>query len=150
MASYGSRSLFPRPGLEPGGASGGLWRLRVSNDRVGALADSGKSSEIPEWIEIGLDGQAIGQWKLGPGSRGGTAFTSAGVLYRQSHPGGHPQIEYFDRGAQSWKPTANLSGADENGRSLGILLGAEDEYLVFGTDYGGDQLFLSWVRVPKR
>ncbi len=143
LASYVSRSLFPKPGLDPGGAYGGLWRLRVSNDRVGAMANSGNTSSVPEWIEFGLDGQSIRHWKLGRVAPGGIAFTSAGVLYRQSSASGHPQVKWFDRDAQLWKTVTDVSPTGEDGRSLGILLGAEGEYLVFGTDHGGDQLVLS-------
>ena len=69
LGAYALRSLFPKPGLEPGAPSGGLWRLRISDDRTGAIAYSGQTSGNPEWIEVGLDGGLIGRWKLGPPSR---------------------------------------------------------------------------------
>jgi len=144
LGAYALRSLFPRPGLEPGGASGGLWRLRISDDRIGAIAYSGRTSEIPEWIEVGLDGGLIGHWKLGPHHSGGMAFTSRNGLCRQFDVGG--RIDCFDRAAQAWKTLGSVSANDENGRPLGILLGADGEYLVFGKEYGG--LRLSWVRAP--
>jgi hypothetical protein len=143
LGAYALRSLFPKPGLSPGGPQGGLWRLRVMGDRVGALADSGKTSENREWIEVGLDGTLIGHWKLGPDLNSGMAFTSAVGLCRQNHQDEHPQIDCFDRKAQAWKTLSNLSVADENGRTLGILLGADGGYLVFGK--GGGNIRLSWV-----
>ena len=142
LGAYALRSLFPRPGLEPGYSSGGLWRLRISDDRIGAIAYSGRTSEIPEWIEVGLDGSLIGHWKLGPYQSGGMAFTSRNGLC--THVGG--RIDCFDRAAQAWKTLGSASANDENGRPLGILLGADGEYLVFGKEYGG--LCLSWVHAP--
>ena len=142
LGAYALRSLFPRPGLEPGYSSLGLWRLRISDDRIGAIAYSGRTSEIPEWIEVGLDGSLIGHWKLGPYQSGGMAFTSSNDLC--THVGG--RIDCFDRVAQAWKTLSSTSANDENGRPLGILLGADGEYLVFGKEYGG--LRLSWVHAP--
>ncbi len=144
LGAYALRSLFPSPGLEPGHLSGGLWRLRSSDDRIGAIAYSGRTSEIPEWIEVGLDGGLIGHWKLGPNHGGGMAFTSRNGLCRQVNVGG--RIDCFDRVAQAWKTLGSTSANDENGRPLGILLGADGEYLVFGKEYGG--LRLSWVHAP--
>src|SRR4029077_18443446 len=47
LGAYAVRSLFPRPGLEPGYSSLGLWRLRISDDRIGAIAYFGQTSESP-------------------------------------------------------------------------------------------------------
>ena len=126
LGAYALRSLFPRLGLEPGSSSGGLWSLRISDDRIGAIAYSGRTSEIPEWIEVGLDGGLIGHWKLGPYHDGGMAFASRNGLCRQIGLGG--RIDCFDRVAQAWKTLASTSSNDENGRPLGILLGADGEY----------------------
>src|ERR1019366_1286824 len=53
---YGPRSTRPLRGLAPGGASIGAWRLRAADDRVGALAESGKTGLANQvWIELGLD-----------------------------------------------------------------------------------------------
>jgi len=147
LGAYALRSLFPKPGLEPGGPSGGLWRLRISDDRIGAIAYSGETSGNPEWIEVGLDGGLIGRWKLGRNLSGGVAFTSRNGICNLSGRG--ERIDCFDRGAQAWKTLGNTSATDESGRPLGILLGADDEYLVFGKeDVGG--LRLSWVRTPSQ
>jgi len=144
LGAYALRSLFPKPGLEPGAPSGGLWRLRISDDRIGAIAYSGQTSGSPEWIEVGLDGGLIGRWKLGRDHSDGMAFTSRNGICRLRGRG--ERIDCFDRGAQAWKTLGNTSATDENGRPLGILLGADDEYLVFGKEDGG--LRLSWVRAP--
>jgi hypothetical protein len=143
LGAYALRSLFPKPGLEPGGASGGLWRLRASNDRIGAIAYSGQTSGNPEWIELGLDGSLIGHWKLGEEHINGMAFTSKNGICGLFDGG--KRIDCFDRGTQTWK-ILGTPAIDDNGRPLGILLGADDEYLVFGKEYGG--LRLSWVRAP--
>jgi hypothetical protein len=94
---YGPGSMFPAQGLQPGLASLGALRLRVANDRVGALAYFGKtSSENRDWIELGLDGRLIGKWPLGRDLHGGLAFTSDARLCRHA-PGA--RTECFDRGA---------------------------------------------------
>ncbi len=84
LGAYAKRSSFPRPGLEPGSPQGGLWRLRIANDRVGALAYSGHTSASREWIELGLDGHLIGHWKIGAEVHGGEAFLSRRGLCRQT------------------------------------------------------------------
>jgi hypothetical protein len=137
---YGPRSILPLRGLTPGGASIGAWRLRVADDRVGALAESGKSGSANQvWIELGLDGHLIGKWPMGRDLRGGLAFTSNSRLCRQTPRKTMPGIECFDRGAGAWK-----NGGDAP--VSGLLLGAQGDELVFSRDDGVIRLF--WVRVP--
>lgn len=148
LGAYAKRSLFPKPGLSPGGPVGGLWRLRVSADRVGALAYSGQTGGSSDWIELDLAGKLIGHWKLGSDTNGGTAFTSASRLCRQTFRDKTPRVECFDRNTQAWKLASNLTITDENGRALGILLGADGDNLVFGE--GNGNIRLSWVRMPEQ
>jgi hypothetical protein len=135
---FGKRSILPGEGLAPGGTSLGSWRIRAADDRVGALAYSGKTSGNLSWIELGLDGHLIGQWPLGEHSYGGYAFTGDARLCRQVN-GDTPKIECFDRSAAAWK-----SAGDAPIR--GVLLGAQKDELVFSQDEGMIQLW--WVRVP--
>jgi hypothetical protein len=63
---YGPRSIMPARGLTPGGASIGAWRLRVADDRVGALAESGNSGLANQvWIVPGIEcfDRGTGVWK---------------------------------------------------------------------------------------
>ena len=134
LGAFVSRSLFPRPGLSPGSPSGGLWRLRVSDDRVGAVAYAGRTSETHEWIELSLEGRLIGRWKTGPGKSGGMAFTSSNALCRQRIDHELSQLECFDRESKAWKPSGNDSPY------FGILLGADGNDLIFGSNGGNIRL----------
>jgi hypothetical protein len=137
---YGPRSIMPTRGLEPGGAQGGLWRLRVADDRVGALAYSGKSSlDNQVWIELGLDGRLIGKWTMGRNLQGGLAFTRDARLCRQTPGKTMPGIECFDRGTGVWKEAGDAP-------TSGLLLGAQGDELVFSRDEGVIRLY--WVKVP--
>jgi hypothetical protein len=137
---YGPRSILPLRGLTPGGASIGPWRLRVADDRVGALAESGHSALANQvWIELGLDGHLIGKWALGRDLMGGFAFTSDARLCRQTRGKPMPGIECLDRDTSVWK---NAGDAPVSG----ILLGAQGDELVFSDDKGVIRLY--WVKVP--
>jgi hypothetical protein len=136
---YGLRSILPARGLAPGGQSLGLWRLRVADDRVGALADSGQTSSENVWIELGLDGHLIGKWNMGRDLHGGLAFTSDARLCRQTPGKTVPGIECFDRRTGVWK---NAGDAPVSG----VLLGAQGDELVFSRDEGVIRLY--WVKVP--
>jgi len=129
---YGPRSFLPGRSA-PGGASFGLWRLRVADDRVGAL------SEDRVWIELGLDGHLIGKWPLGRDLQRGLAFTSNARLCRQTPGKTMPGIECFDRGTGAWK-----NGGDAP--VSGLLLGAQGDELVFSQNEGLIRLY--WVKVP--
>jgi hypothetical protein len=140
VGRYGPRSIVPTRGLEPGGASIGAWRLRVADDRVGALAESGNSGLANQvWIELGVDGHLIGKWPMGRDLQGGLAFTSNGRLCRQTPGKTMPGIECFDRGTGAWK-----NGGDAP--VSGLLLGAQGDELVFSRDEGVIRLY--WVNVP--
>ena len=137
---YGPRSIIPVRGLEPGGASIGAWRLRLANDRVGALAESGSSGLANQvWIELGLDGHLIGKWAMGRDLQGGLAFTSDARLCRQTPGKTIPGIECFDRGVRVWKGAGDAPVG-------GLLLGAQGDELVFSRDEGVLRLY--WVKVP--
>jgi hypothetical protein len=147
LGAYVQRSLFPRPGLAPGAASGGFWRLRASGGRIGAVGYSGRTSGNLDWIEVGLDGNLVGKWKIGRYSGGGMAFTAKSGLCRRSFQEEHPVIQCFDRMAQAWKTLGNMFANAEDPRLLGFLLGADGDDLVFGSKESGG-LRLSWVGLP--
>jgi hypothetical protein len=137
---YGPRSIVPARGMAPGGPSLGLWRLRVADDRVGALAYSGKdSAENRVWIELGLDGHLIGKFTMGRDLQGGLAFTSDARLCRQTAGKTIPKVECFNRGTSVWKDAGDAPVS-------GVLLGAQGDELVFSRDEGVIHLY--WVKVP--
>ncbi len=132
---YGPRSFLPLRGLTPGGASIGAWRLRVADDRVGALAESGNSGLANQvWIELGLDGHLIGKWTMGRDLQGGLAFTSDARLCRQTPGKVMPGIECLDRGSSVWKDAGDAPVS-------GVLLGAQGNELVFSRDEGALRLY---------
>jgi hypothetical protein len=129
----------PRPPT-PGAAAIGAWRLRVADDRVGALAESGKIGANNEfWIELGLDGHLIGKWTLGRDLLGGFAFTNDARLCRQTPGKAMPGIECLDRGTSVWEDAGDAP-------ARGVLLGAQGDELVFSRDEGVLRLY--WVKVP--
>ncbi len=156
VGAYAARSLFRKnPGGPPGGGQGGGWRLRASGDRIGAITNSsgtngakGFVEDDHEWIELSLDGSLIGHWKLGYGTGMGEAFISSLGLCRQSIREKQPQVDCLDRGTGAWKTMSGVSAADERGDSLGNLLGADGDFLVFGRPEGGLQL--SWVLASQQ
>src|SRR5215813_7400412 len=64
VGAYLRRSLFP-PGLEPADAG---WQrsssITVAHDWVGLWATSGESGDQTEWVELDLNGNLLGRWRL--------------------------------------------------------------------------------------
>jgi hypothetical protein len=61
--AYLPRSLFP-PGLEPA-SQGFQWNsLTVAHDRIGLWAVSGTRGTETEWVELDLNGNLSGRWRL--------------------------------------------------------------------------------------
>jgi len=122
IGSFLPRSLFP-PGLPPAGS--GIGWMRPSHDRIGLMVYPGQVSNNPEWIELDLEGNLMGQWKLGPRftadpvthnmtySLRGFAFTSDGRLFAET--GTCPtdpaicssQLMLLDRDTSTWKAADN-------------------------------------------
>ncbi|MEO8025196.1 MAG: hypothetical protein ABI823_01900 [Bryobacteraceae bacterium] len=124
---FGRRALLPRGGLTPGGPSRGLARLHVAKDRIGAIAFYGDTSEITAWIELGLDGHVISQWRLGD-SNGGLAFAQDARLFRVVVER-TTRLEVFDRASAEWRNAGGMT-------PQGFLLGVQNGQLVFGRDDG--------------
>jgi hypothetical protein len=116
----------------------GLWRLRASNDRIGAALRTDALKHL--WIELNLQGQLIGQWAYTSNrdeSVFPSAFDAAGSLYgRQWKDGGYVGISLFDKSTSSWKPLPSLPNE--------LLLGADGTRLVF--QYGDR---VQWIQGPN-
>ena len=91
----------------------GLWRIRVTKNRIGM----GLSRHAPPggslWIEAGLDGKEIGHWEV-PLGKHPAAMMDDGEIYAVG--GG---LSVLDRTTGTWKPVPaawndNLLGADAN------------------------------------
>ncbi len=120
IGSFLPRSLFP-PGLAPAGT--GIGWIRASHDRIGLMVYPGEVSNNPEWIELDLEGNLTGRWRLGPRwaadsvthhmtySLGGFAFTSDGRLFAVTTtcPSLYHcayQLALLDRDSSTWKAAA--------------------------------------------
>jgi hypothetical protein len=94
IGAYLPPSLFPSAGLQPGAEISQERRITISSDRVGIEATSGDSGNQREWIELGLNGELLGRWRLDPSDRfPGVAFTSDNQIY----------VHRFDGDPKSWR-----------------------------------------------
>jgi hypothetical protein len=120
--AYLPRSLFP-PGLEPADAS---WQssssITVTHDRVGLWAYSGENSGQTEWVELDLNGNLLGRWRLDQFCLDTKiALTTDGHLFVQnsdSKTRAH-RLYTLDRTSSTWQvvdspPSGWLEGADGN------------------------------------
>jgi hypothetical protein len=139
-AAFLPRSLFPA-GLNPGMQEWQKRRLTVTADRVGIEAVSGNIGNRREWVELDLNGNLKGRWKMDDWDESpGVAFTSDDQAYVHRYNRDTKLIQTFrlDRAAGQWKlvdaPNAELYGAD------GVNL-------VFA-DWTGVSMHLSWFPQP--
>jgi len=157
LGSFLPRSLFPK-GLSPAASLG--W-MRASKNRIGMMTRPGQSSNNPEWVELDLDGNLVGRWKVGAATEAdpdthrivyqllGFAFTSDGQLYAQRKACATAakctnQAVMLDRETSSWKP---VEGTQTD--QVRFLMGADGNDLVFydrSPDNAGGGVHLSWLR----
>ncbi len=112
LGSFVPRSTLPA--WEGGGLDSavgpfiGSWRLRASKDRIGAALLLGGFRQA--WIELGLQGQLIGQWTetfSAPEWVMPVAFDSNSVLYGEHRIGKQRVgISVFDRFTGTWKTSS--------------------------------------------
>ncbi|HTS47883.1 MAG TPA: hypothetical protein VMH05_08060 [Bryobacteraceae bacterium] len=136
LGAFLPRSSFP-PGLPPADYG----KLRAASDRIGVLTHPGKVGKYPEWVELGLDGNLIGRWKLGPDSVSDPdthratyqlnelAFTADGRLFAlpSDYVSHKRQIMIFDRATSSWKPSDAVGIPPVQSE----LVGADGDNLAF-------------------
>ena len=115
---YLPRSLFAA-GLPPGNDQYQARRITLTADRVGVEVISGKVDNQREWVELDLNGNVLGRWKLDPSNEfPGVAFTNDDQAYvhRYNRDTKSNQIFRLNRTTSSWDlvhaPDANLYGAD--------------------------------------
>jgi hypothetical protein len=139
IGAYLPRSLFP-PGLQPAEERWQERRITVTNDRVGVVADSGNVGTQREWVELGLNGDLLGRWKLDPSTSGGVAFTSDNHVY----------VHRFDRAAKSWR-VFRLNREKSTWEAVSApnldLYGADGDKLVFA-EWPNGVMHLSWYPQP--
>jgi hypothetical protein len=139
IGAYLPRSSFAAE-PDPVGPITGLWQLRVSKDRVGALLY--QSSVLTPfqhlrprslWVETDYQGKELGRWDVDPGFDQ-FAFTQSGRVYEKLGS----EVKLLDRGANAWRSTAP--------RPEGILLGADADSLVL---LRSAEHTLRWVAEPQ-
>jgi hypothetical protein len=145
MGAYLARSLFPA-GLEPGMSQWQERRITVTGDRVGIEAISGTSSDQREWVELDLDGNLLGRWRLDPSvEHFGVAFTSDNQLYveQRDAEGERPHLFRLNRASSTWEPVKVPA-------TEGLFLyGADGDALVFGRWPDG-VMHMSWFAQPEK
>lgn len=142
LGAYLPRSLFPSPGLEPGGEMRQERLITVTGDRVGIEAVSGTVGNQREWVELTFNGDLLGRWKLDPSDEfPGVAFTSDNHVY----------VHRFDRNAKS-RQVLRLNRETSAWETLSApnlpLYGADGDKLVFA-DWSGVVMHLSWYQQPQ-
>ena len=111
------RSLFPRPGLEPGSPGAGA-QIAVTGDRVDVLALSGETSETMELVELDWDGNVLYRIRTG-GQIARMAITDDGRVFLSGLSG---DLYKLDRAARTWKLVWKAEP---------LFMGADGKDLVF-------------------
>jgi len=139
--AYLPRSLFPT-GLEPA-SQGFQWNsITVAHDRVGLWAVSGTRGTQTEWVELDLNGDLSGRWRLDQfGQALRLALTRDGHFFVQvwNDKTGSPRFYTLDRASSEWRAI--------DAAPSGWLEGADGDALVF-SDKGPGPMHLRWHRHP--
>jgi len=140
--AYLPRSLFP-PGLEPGMES---WQrsgsIVVAHDRVGLWVYSGDNGDLTEWVELDLNGNLLGRWRLDQFSgKARVALTTDGHVFVQDYDQRAKAhwLHKLNRDSSTWQPVE----AAPSGR----LEGADGDALVF-SDLGLGPMHVRWYQHP--
>ena len=142
IGAYLPRSRFPQ-GLEPGAAQWQERRIYVMPDFIGLAAFSGNTGNQQEWVEVDLDGNIRGRWRVNGMQFSAVSMTSDGNVYAKR---GDPQsqgdktVVRLDHETSKWQvvPVA----AD------GVLYGSDGDQLIFGS-WSTGVMVLHWVKQPS-
>jgi hypothetical protein len=138
VGSYLPRSLFP-DGLEPASFGWQERGIQVAHERVGVLACSGMTSQHPEWVELDLNGNLIGRWRV-DFSRTVT-LTNDGHVYAQHTNSKAHELLLLDRLSSTFEKL--------DWPVLGTLYGTDVNELVFMDDRNGP-IHFSWYGQPSQ
>lgn len=138
--AYLPKSLFP-PGLPPALDGWQARRITVTADRVGVEVISGKTGNQREWVELDLNGNVTGRWRLDLLDEfPGVAFTSDDQAYvhRYNRNAESQQVFRLNRATSTWDlvKAPNLA-----------LYGADGDKLVFA-QWPDGVMHLSWFQQP--
>ena len=136
LNAYLPRSSFPR-GLEPGGAGLGVL-IGVSQDRVGIVASSGKTSANAEWVELDWNGNVLERSRIDDVLRAvSLALTADDHVYLQGPKWG--QVYTLDHASHTWKSLQ---------QGVGMLMGADGNNLVYRGENNTGPILLQWFNQP--
>ncbi len=138
--AYLPRSLFPA-GIPPGNEEWQTRRITVTPNRVGIEVFSGTKGNQREWVELDLNGNIQGRWKLDPQNKfPGVAFTSDDQAY----------VHRYNREAKVWQ-TFRLNRSTSTWDLVSTpgeeLYGAAGDKLVFAR-WPDNLMLLSWFSQP--
>ncbi len=140
--AYLLRSLFPT-GLEPAGAG---WQssssITVARERVGLWAFSRTDSDHTEWVELDLNGNLLGRWRLDEFYWDTKiAFTTDGHVFVQNKDSKTKvhRLYTLDRASSTWQAV--------EGSPSGWLDAADGDALVF-SDFGLGPMHVRWYPHP--
>jgi hypothetical protein len=143
VGAYLPRSSFP-VGLPPGGTGIPSW-VKAASDRIGVMTTPGKTSGDPVFIELDLQGNEIGRWKVKPERTVSWAYTADGRLFAANYVPGEPKkLWVFDKTSESWRAMASSAGS-------AVLLGADGNNLVYDASRAEpdhENWRLRWVSTP--
>lgn len=136
------RSSFPK-GLDPAGGSWQVTRITVVKDRIGVLATSGGAGSQQEWIELDLQGNLLGRWRLDDSNFARVALTTDGRVYAQQGNGpSNARFFALNRSALAWRPVTPPTSD--------WFYGADGDKLVFtGWNWKPGPLHLRWFDQPS-
>jgi hypothetical protein len=140
IRAYLSKSLFAE-GLPPGMAERQARRITVTANRVGLEVVSGNVGNQREWVEMDLNGNVQGRWKLDPWNKfPGVAFTSNNQAYvhRYNRKTNAMEMYKLNRATSTWD---HVNGPDME------LYGADGDQLVFAR-WPDNLMHLSWFPQP--
>ncbi|MGB6943089.1 MAG: hypothetical protein WBE37_11880 [Bryobacteraceae bacterium] len=138
--AYLPRSLFPA-GIPPGNEQWQSRRITVTADRVGIEVFSGTKGNQREWVELDLNGNVQGRWKLDPQNETpGVAFTSddRAYVHRYNREAKVRQLFRLNRATSAWD-LVSTPGEE--------LYGADGDKLVFAR-WPDNLMILSWFPQP--
>lgn len=140
------RFLFPK-GIEPGNQS---WQrsncITASRDAIGLWVTSGGTGNSMEWVELDLNGNLTGRWRLDRYFYElRVAFTADGHVFMQHADLGESgqKVTYslltLDRSSSTWQPVQSAPA--------GLLAGADGDDLIFTGNASGP-IHLRWYPHP--
>jgi hypothetical protein len=142
IGSYLPRSLFP-PGLNPGSAQSQERRIFVTADFIGVVAFSGNVGSQQEWVEVDLNGNIRGRWRLDGLQFPSVGLTSDGGVYaRQRDPKTRQDniVVRLNHATSTWQVMPIPAE--------GVFYGANGDQLVFASWRTG-AMVLRWFEQPS-